>query len=1088
MSVILDREKTITKDIEIEKFLQGHNNEIKYLVNIEGEYFSNKVTLIFDIPGQGNKIVTDVEYNPFTYIKDLSKIGLSSYYNDPDKKKYNIKQYGIKFSKLETNDNDRLENGYMYMVYGNSVTSINKYFKEGKLKITDTLIFKTYLEKYCGYLFDDTKEGKEYTLKYRDYIKKEYVEPSDNDLRLFYKIKPEEQYMIQKGVRLYKGFEKYNEVHRFQFDIETTGLDPNQSRIFLIGVKDNKGFEKVLKVNKVNDDLAEKEIIFDFFETIYNIKPSIITHYNGENFDWEFIIKRAEILDLDFNITFSKNINGYEYKRNCIITTRDETKVIERIENQTVKFGSEVEYYTKTKLWGYSNVDIIHATKRTMAVNSDIQSAGLKYICKFEGINKENRMYVKGDKIFKIWNENKNYIINIKNNEYKLIHEDYQDKPEEYLEIFKSNLKRGKNYPYPFDIDNIDNICIIAGEDIVDRYLLDDLWETEQVDSKYNESSFLLSKLVPTTYERITTMGSAAVWKLIMTSWSYENNLAIPIPDPDNSKFSGGLARAYTIGFAENIRKLDFAGLYPSLQITYDIFPTVDVKNVLKRILTYLLGTRNTFKVLSSDESLTKEERSFYKTKQLPLKILNNSLFGALGSGVAFNWGETMVSSHITSAGRLHLRKMIKYFVEYNFTPILAVTDGVNFAIPNIVYRDINGNIVEDGIDIDTIIYHADGKEYKGVSAIVERYNTEILKFSNDEGRLVKVDDDGSFKASLTLSRINYANLTFESVDKKTGNIIPGKVKLTGNTIKSKTMPEYIEDFIDVGMKLILNNKPSEFVEYYYSYIEKIYYKQIPLKKIASKSKVKLMPEQYLKRGEDKNGRKKAQQAHMELIIKEGLNVELGDTIHYVNIGTSKSHGDSKIIKDKETGEEYMCSMLIDSKSMEENPGLLGEYNVKKYLSAFNIKVKSILIGFHIDIQNTILKEVIRDRKLKKDVLQEREYYTESQLKLMGFEKDNIEDSMYLEEYELEFWNRTGRDPNIIFDGYKIPHEDSLNGVNLYKQILDKLNKNRDGINKPFVKSVDEKLNEGDIVLKKDNDVFTVHKIDNGRLKEIYKL
>jgi DNA polymerase elongation subunit (family B) len=1087
MSAVLEKDLT-GKDYEIEKFLQGHDTKHQYLVNIEGDYFKNTVSLIFDVPDQGNIVVSDVVYNPFIYIKDFSKIGLMLYYNEDSKKKYNKDLYGIKIDKLETYGHERLEYGYMYKIYGKSLNDINKYLKEGKLKIVDSKLFKNYLENYCGFIFDEEEDNKKYHEKYYEYLKKDYLDIADYDLKLTYKVRQEEQYLIQNSVRLFKGYEKYDEVHRLQFDIETTGLDPEKSRIFLIGIKDNRGYEKVLKVKKVDDNLSEKEIIIDFFNIIYKIKPSIITHYNGENFDWDFILKRAEILKIDFDVTHKKVIDGVLYERNQVVTTRDFLKKIERIEKQTVKFGSEVEYYTKTKLWGYNNVDIIHAAKRTMAINSDIQSAGLKYICKFEGIAKDNRMYVKGDRIFKIWNENKNYLINKNTNEYKLIHEDFQDKPQEYLERFKNNLRKGKEYEYPFDFANIDYIDIITGEQIVDRYLLDDLWETEQVDSKYNESSFLLAKLVPTTYERITTMGSAAVWKLIMTAWSYENNLAIPVSDPDKSKFSGGLARAYTIGFAENIRKLDFAGLYPSLQITYDIFPSVDVNNALKRILTYLLGNRNKFKQLSSDETLSKEERSFYKTKQLPLKILNNSLFGALGSGIAFNWGETMVSAHITCAGRLHLRKMIDYFVGYNFNPILAVTDGVNFAIPEITYKDIDGNIVEEGIKVDNIVYKIGNKEYKGVSAIVERYNYEILKFSNEEGRLVKVDDDGSFKSSLTLSRINYGNLTFDSIDTKTGKTIPGKVKLTGNTIKSKTMPEYIEEFIDKGIKLILDNKPSEFVEYYYSYIEDIFYKRIPLKKIASKSKVKQMPDKYLSRGNDKNGRLKGQQAHMELIIKEGLNVELGDTIYYVNIGTNKSHGDTKIIKDKETGEEYICSMLINSKSIEENPNLLGEYNVKKYLAAFNERVKAILIGFHEDIQNTLLKDVVKNKETKVYVLEEREYYTDSQLKLLPFEKDNLEDSMYLEELELEFWNRTGRNPRLIYDKFKLPEENSLHGVDKYNALLNKLNEKRDGIDKPYIKSIDSKLRENDIVLKKNNNSFTLHKVEKGYLKEVYKL
>jgi DNA polymerase elongation subunit (family B) len=1078
------------KDIDIEKFLQGRNENVKYLVNIEGNFFSNTVTLIYDHPEHGKIFDKNQKYKPFMYVKNISLMGLKLYFNNEKTQKTNTKQYNIKYNELDTHNTERLDVGYKYLFYGNSPADLRNYFKVGKLIIIDSIKLKEYLIKYCNFVFDSDDEvtNKKYHKIYNDYLDKGEVEINDMYLKPLYTLKPEEQYLIQNGVRLFKGFEKYEEVHRVQFDIETTGLEPETKRIFLIGIKNNRGYENVIKVDKKDDNKSEKILIFKFFNTIYKLKPSIITHYNGENFDWSFILKRCEVLGINLYDTISKVIDGEDKTKYVFPTTLDdENHIIKRIENSTVKYGNETHRYTKTQIWGLSNIDILHAVKKTMAVNSEIKNAKLKYICKYEGIAKENRMYVEGDNIYKIWDENKNYIINTKNNNYKLIPEEYQDKPDDYIYILKSNLRKGKKYPYPFDIDNIDNITLINGIQIVERYLLDDLWETEQVDLKYNESSFLLAKLVPTTYERITTMGSAAVWKLIMTAWSYENNIAIPIHDPDIDKFSGGLARAYNIGFAKNIRKLDFAGLYPSLQITYDIFPSVDVTNALKRILMYLLDNRNKFKILSNDNTLSKDLRSFYKTKQLPLKILNNALFGALGSGLAFPWGEMVVSAQITCAGRLHLRKMLKYFIDYNFTPILAVTDGINFAIPDIVYRDINGNEVKEGIEIDSLIYEYKGKIYKGVSALVEKYNYDILDYSHDEGRLIKVDDDGSFKSSLTLSRINYANLTFEEVDKKTGKLIPPKVKLTGNTIKSKTMSGYIEDFIDKGIRLILDNKPSEFIEFYYEYLDKIFYKQIPLKKIASKSKVKMLPDAYMNRGTDKNGRTKGMQAHMELIIKEGLNVEVGDTIYYVNVGTSKSHGDTKIIKDKKTGEEYMCSVLVDENALDNTDNINIQYNVKKYISAFNERVSSILIGFPEKVRTTLLKDVVTNRKEKTTELQPREFYTDSELILTNFEKDNIEESMYLEELELDLWNKTGRDPRKIFDGFKLHNENDLSGVDQYNIMLSKLNISRKKTNKQEIKSIDDKYFEGDLVLKKFKNKYTVNKVTNNYLLKIHE-
>ena len=60
---------------------------------------------------------------------------------------------------------------------------------------------------------------------------------------------------------------------------------------------------------------------------------------------------------------------------------------------------------------------------------------------------------------------------------------------------------------------------------------MDDLWETAEIDNVYNQSSFMVAKIVPTTYQRVCTMGTAAIWNLLLTTWSYENDLAIPIPD-----------------------------------------------------------------------------------------------------------------------------------------------------------------------------------------------------------------------------------------------------------------------------------------------------------------------------------------------------------------------------------------------------------------------------------------------------------------------------------------------------------------------------------------------------------------------------
>jgi hypothetical protein len=109
-------------------------------------------------------------------------------------------------------------------------------------------------------------------------------------------------------------------------------------------------------------------------------------------------------------------------------------------------------------------------------------------------------------------------------------------------------------------------------------------------------------------------------------------------------------------------------------------------------------------------------------------------------------------------------------------------------------------------------------------------------------------------------------------------------------------MPEYISKFLSKGVRLLLQNNGKGFLDEYYSYVEKIYNYQIPLKDIASKGKVKKSLKEYVKDCNTltKAGRPKSRQAWMELALKDGLDVKQGETLYYINTGKSKSQADVK--------------------------------------------------------------------------------------------------------------------------------------------------------------------------------------------------
>ena len=993
---------------EISEFLEGRDPQ-KYIVSIEPSYHKNEVYLVINDPIKGKRIETHT-YKPFLWVKD----GVADYLFGGSRAelKKSMKKYGVKFKALRVADSDgnvpdRMIDGFKYLATtSGSYSDLLNCFKDGGLEV--------YSNKKIG--------------------------GTDMEQRSFFVIfSPAEQFLISTGKRLFKGMDDYNDVHKMQFDLETEGLDASVDAIFQIGIRDNRGYERVLEVRGSTGQErreSEREQIIKFFNIIDEIRPDVITAYNSEFFDWPYLERRCERLGVEIG---------------TIAKTLSKTSKFRRRPSK-LKVGAETLDYDQTLMWGYNILDISHSVRKTMAINSSIKSWGLKYITDFSGVAKVNRVYVSGDKIHKIWSDDREYWFNDKDGNYGLTEEfDLENRTFEQL-----------------------GLRVVKGDYIIQRYLLDDLWETEQVDNIYNQAAFLVAKLLPTTYMRSSTMGTATQWKLIMSAWSYEKGLAIPALESKRD-FTGGLSRLLEVGYAVNVDKLDFAALYPKTIITWGIFPDLDISGVMEGLLTYIVDTRDEFKFKTSKHiarvrelgkiletrtdltpeltnktkaAITKHKKlaSDYDKKQSPLKVFANSWFGAYGAPYLFNWGDTDCAEETTCRSRQSLRLMVREFKERGFRPLVGDTDGFNFARPDDIH---NYKYIVKGTHWKT--EGQGGAELVGVDAVLSEFNETWM-----EGRM-GLDLDDVCSSTINFARKNYANA------------IDGKVKLVGNTIKSNKMPIYIEEFLDKGIKLLLDGNGYEFINYYYEYVDKIYNYQIPLMKIASKSKVKKSVAAYKNhiKGKNKAGNNNPRQAHMELVMKNRLDVSLGDVVYYVNTGESKSTGDLKTVTDKETGVksiELNCTM-VSRDEMERNPDMTtDEYNAAKYISAFNKRIKPLLVCFSRSIRDrevviesgkykgetktvdNILIDIIKvkdpDTKKSRVELDKRSEFTEGECSLVAGEPFSesdqdkyIEDLMTMEDKEIRFWTSVGKLPNFMDkDEWDIIVSDYNNRLRLAKE------------------------------------------------------
>ena len=1359
--------KQVSNEI-IEEFLQGSDPQ-KYIVAIEAGYNEPHVTLVVNDPESGKRLETH-PFKPFLWFKhELTEIlygGKRTKIIDAGRK-YGVKITGLKTDNDEGYSPERLKNGFKYIATCNkSYNELINFFKYGGIDLFD----------------------KEFS----------------KNIVMF---SPAEQFLIQSGKRLFKGMDDYNDVHRFQFDLETTGLLPSKDSVFQVGVRDNRGMEHVIEVDGETPSekrAQEKLAIAKFFKIIDFVKPDIITGYNSENFDWPFLFDRAERLGIPIT--------------ELAITLNRASKI--KRKPSTVKFGGETEHYQQTNMYGYNIIDISHAVRRAMAINSEIKSWGLKYITQYSEIAKPNRVYVPGDKINTTWKDTVNkYAFNNENGDW-------------YMITDKHPLKKGYE--------------IKGGNYIVQRYLCDDLWETEQIDNIFNQATFLISKMLPTTFQRSSTMGTAGQWKLIMAAWSFENQLGIPETQPKKD-FTGGLSRLLELGYARNVVKLDYAALYPKTQITHKIFPDLDISGVMEGILTYVVDTRDKFKFLNGSEKkkykkyealleegvdLTSEQKEEYKKlihdhkalaniydkKQLPLKILANSWFGSYGAPYIFNWGDTDSAEETTCRGRQYLRLMVRHFTEkhgfralvgdsvtydtpvyirnrcnntidiqpicdlfneksiyldneklrdYEEKPYEILTrggwknikyvyrHGTDKKIHRITTKDRLINVTEDhslfqnGVEVkpstliqgdlidtyeipfntnkqisltedeaflygfflgdgssmnskrkvnytskkngenkiylskrsnwkisNTNIFHLDklktilkdsfgidglikdhlkssgvynlvvhnsvfsstfsdifytsyrekkvpktilnadiktkkafiegvfasdgygdtilecsdigmksqiamsgiglllkeiGIEFKiktrkdkenfisfnlkngnrGNSSFTEKtkkktneiwknevvrnkdknnfvydvstedgtficgingiiaHNTDGFNFSFPEnineikytakGSHWKTSDDGGkeltgLDAVLAEFNENYmegrmgldiddiCNSTINFARKNYANDIGGKIKLVGNSVKSKKMSVYIEEFLGKGIRMLLDGDGQSFINFYYEYVDKIYNYQIPLVKIASKAKIKSTMADYKKKATMKNkaGNPMPKQAHMELALRQGLDITLGDTLYYINTGTAKSQGDLKTLNlnkmTKKQAEKWMLEnpgqelpaikkevqlncKLIDPKVVEKDFEMLkelemlkkalpnldendvntrkefeerieeintelytDEYNVARYLDAFNKKIKPLLVCFNLEVRNNVLLDIVKtkDKQTKKvtESLKDRKIFTQGECELVSGipnkvgDQDSYEELMTMEDKEIRFWMRVNKLPN----------------------------------------------------------------------------
>ena len=197
-------------------------------------------------------------------------------------------------------------------------------------------------------------------------------------------LSPEEQYLVATGRTYFRGL-TYDHLHRFQFDLETTGLDPRTDRMFMVAVRDATGQSQVLEVTD-DGDAAEANLIRHLLAVIAAADPDVIENHNLHGFDLPFLDRRARILGVPLTLG-----------RQGMPSLR------QRAARRGVVSDWDAERRVRFVAPGRELIDTLDAVRRYDFSSRDLPSHGLKAVARHFGISGPERELIRGDQIYTVF-------------------------------------------------------------------------------------------------------------------------------------------------------------------------------------------------------------------------------------------------------------------------------------------------------------------------------------------------------------------------------------------------------------------------------------------------------------------------------------------------------------------------------------------------------------------------------------------------------------------------------------------------------------------------------------------------------------
>ena len=192
----------------------------------------------------------------------------------------------------------------------------------------------------------------------------------------------EEQYLVATGRTYFRDL-AFDQLHRLQFDLETTGLDARRDRIFMISIRYHSGDTEVLEAHG-ESDAAEADLIRRLIERVRAADPDVIENHNLHGFDIPFLDRRSRMLGVRFSLGRLEGVGLRQRAARRGIATGDPN------DRRRVRFIAP----------GRELIDTLDTVRRYDMATRELPSHGLKIVAKHLGIAAPDREYIRGDLIY----------------------------------------------------------------------------------------------------------------------------------------------------------------------------------------------------------------------------------------------------------------------------------------------------------------------------------------------------------------------------------------------------------------------------------------------------------------------------------------------------------------------------------------------------------------------------------------------------------------------------------------------------------------------------------------------------------------